>query len=111
MPVRIDASALVKGLPTIAKAIPGADQRAGKAEAELSAQNARARVHVVSGKLHNSIRVIENKPFFTRWGSDVEYAGHEEFRQGNHSYIMPEVHRVENGVLANRIVDELKKSA
>ena len=111
MPARIDATLLAKGAASIAKALPGADQRAGKAEAELSAQNARARVHVIRGILQRSIRVIENKPFFTRWGSDVHYAGHEEFRDGNHSYLMPELHRVENGALANRIVDELNRSA
>lgn len=111
MQVRIDASQLIKGLDKIAKAIPAADQRAGKAEADLSVANAKETVHVVTGRLKNSIRVFENKPYLTRWGSDLFYAGAEEFRGGEHSYIMPEVHRAENGALVARIVEELRRSA
>jgi hypothetical protein len=107
--VKIDASQVISGCKQIAGAIPSSDQKGGAIAADIGSKGAKGRVHVVSGRLQRDIGVKINRPFFTRWGSDLNYAGHEEFRPG-HSYAMAELHRMESGEIVRIYIGQLQSS-
>jgi hypothetical protein len=93
MSVKIDTRELFQGLTRIANALPQVSAQSRRTAAQSGVDAARKRVHVITGRLRNSIRIISETQEMTRFGSDVWYAGYEEFRPG-HSYIMTEYNRL-----------------
>jgi hypothetical protein len=91
---RVDARQAIDGLSRLAGAIPQVSQTTKRAAAQSAIDGARSKVHVITGRLRGSIRIISDTPEMTRFGSDLFYAGMEEFRPG-HSYIMPEYNRLQ----------------
>lgn len=58
--------------------------------AEIIVQEARDTVHVITGNLRDSIEVkVEGKTVNIVAGAD--YAGEEEYREGNHAYLRPAI--------------------
>jgi hypothetical protein len=94
MSFRVDAKQAIDGLSRIASAIPKASQSSRKISAEQAINAAKQKVHVITGRLRGSLRIISETQNTTRFGSDLFYAGIEEFRPG-HSYIMPEYNRLQ----------------
>jgi len=94
MSIRIDANQAIAGLSNIANSIPQVGATTRRAAAQSGVDGAKGRVHVITGRLRNSIRIISETQETTRFGSDVYYAGFEEFRPG-HSYIMAEYNRLQ----------------
>jgi phage gpG-like protein len=98
MSIKVDATAAIKGLSGIGQQIPPVSIAARKKAAQSGVEGAKGKVHVVTGRLKNSIRIISETPEATTFGSDLDYAGHEEFRggaNGPHSYLMPEFKRLQ----------------
>jgi phage gpG-like protein len=98
MSIKVDATAAIRGLNAIGQQIPPVSLSARKKAAQSGVDGAKGKVHVVTGRLKNSIRIIAETAETTRFGSDVPYAGHEEFRggaNGPHSYIMGEYKRLQ----------------
>jgi hypothetical protein len=93
MSIKVDATAAIKGLAAIGQQIPPVSLAARKKAAQSGVDGAKGKVHVVTGRLKNSIRIISETAESTRFGSDVPYAGHEEFGN-NHPYLMPEFKRL-----------------
>jgi hypothetical protein len=96
MSVKIDTRELFQGLTRIADALPQVSAQSRRTAAQSGVDAARNRVHIITGRLRNSLRIISETQEMTRFGSDVWYAGFEEFRPG-HSYIMAEYNRLKTG--------------
>jgi hypothetical protein len=94
MSFRVDARQAIDGLSRIAQAIPQVNTTTKRAAAQSGVDGARSKVHIITGRLRGSIRIISDTPEMTRFGSDLFYAGIEEFRPG-HSYLMPEYNRLQ----------------
>jgi hypothetical protein len=94
MSFRVDARQPIEGLTRLAQALPQIGMTSKKMAAQSGVDGARRRVHVITGRLRNSIRIISETQEMTRFGSDIPYAGQEEFRPG-HSYLMPEYNRLQ----------------
>lgn len=60
--------------------------------AGLMVNDAKTTVHVITGRLKNSIKILRKSAGQVEWGSQVEYAGHEEFgnsKRPPHPYARP----------------------
>lgn len=93
MSVRVDATRAIDGLSKLVNGIPKASATSRRVAAESGVNGAKQRVHVITGNLRNSIRIISETQDITRFGSEIRYAGIEEFRPG-HSYLMAEYNRM-----------------
>lgn len=99
MSVRVDARHAIDGLSRLASALPQAGATARRVSADSGVHGAKAKVHVITGRLRDSIRVMRETPDTTSFGSDLHYAATEEFRvggtRGDHSYMRPEYNRLQ----------------
>jgi hypothetical protein len=75
-------------------AIDNADAVSRREAANSGIRGAQQKVHVISGNLRASIKILAEGRNATRFGSEIRYAGIEEFRPG-HSYLMPEYNRLQ----------------
>lgn len=98
MSVKMDVSQAVRGLNNLSSSLPRVGEQSQNEAAQSGVDGAKGRVHVISGDLRNSIRVFPRPStgatMTARFGSDIRYAGIEEFRPG-HSYLMPEYNRMQ----------------
>jgi hypothetical protein len=96
MSVRVDAKQAIAGISKLSTSLPQIGEASQRQAAQSGVDGARRRVHVITGRLRNSIRIFSSagQPFTIRFGSDIHYAGQEEFRPG-HSYLMAEYNRMQ----------------
>lgn len=94
MSFRVDARQLIDGLNKLIPGIDAADSESRKKSADEGIRGAKQVVHVISGDLQNSIKIIAEGRNATRFGSEIRYAGIEESRPG-HSYMMPQYNRLQ----------------
>lgn len=94
MSVRVDTRQAIDGLERLMIAFPTAQMRGAKQAAQSGVDAARSRVHVITGNLRNSIRIIDEVYPRVRFGSDIFYAGIEDSRPG-HEYLKPEYNRMQ----------------
>lgn len=99
------------GLKKIRESFPGVGKRAGSTAAEPAASKMVSKVHVISGKLRDSIGVKKNDPYWTRVGADADYAFIEVSKGGEHDFFFAELVYLEEGGWANIWFSELQRSA
>jgi phage gpG-like protein len=108
----VDASDTSRELQRlIQQAIPDAVKATLDKSAQSAIQGAKDIVHVISGDLRDSIRVLEQGDNYIVVGSDLDYAADEEFgnsKRPPHPYLGPQGDRMQSE--APRILeDELNR--
>lgn len=95
MSFKVDLSQFNSNMNRLIGGINQADTASRRDASQSGIDGMKQRVHVVTRRLRNSIRIISDTQYQTRFGSDVWYAGIEEFRGGDaHTYMRPEYNRL-----------------
>jgi hypothetical protein len=107
----VNSQNAINNLERIISGLPHASQLGRRRAAEDGINDAKRIVHVQTGALQRSIRILSETQNTTTYGSDLDYAYVEEYgnsRRPAHPYLRPRFNVLREGLAAQYVASEIR---